>query len=111
MAVSQRRAKTCLIVTTIVFSLGAVLSLLPAITSVFLFDAPGSEKNRATIVLFCSALTLPVACVVAVAGSWIFYVMKKFRAACWFAFLPLVNVACGAAAAIWLEIFNGGRFS
>ena len=111
MTLGQKPAHTCLIIATIVFSLGGLLGLLPAMTSFFLFDAPGSEKNPATIVVFFSALTLPVVCFVSIGTSWVLYARKHFVVACCIAFLPIVNLACGASALIWLEIFNGGRFN
>jgi O-antigen/teichoic acid export membrane protein len=108
---SQKSARRCLIITTVVFGLAGVLGLLPALTSVFLFDAPGSEKNPATIVLFFSALTLPIACLISIVLSWVFYARERFRSACYISFLPVVNLLCGAAALIWLELFNAGQFS
>ncbi|MDQ6765990.1 MAG: hypothetical protein M3Z22_07825, partial [Verrucomicrobiota bacterium] len=85
--------------------------ILPALTSVFLFDAPGSEKNPATIVLFWSALSFPLACLLSVVSSWILYQCDRFTAAGWAALVPILNVAGGGAALLWLELFNGGRFS
>jgi hypothetical protein len=108
---SQRSSRKCLIITTIAFSLVALVGLMPALTSFFLFDAPGSEKNPATILLFCSALTLPVVCLVCIALSWIVYARKHFTAACWISFVPTLNLICAAGALLWLELFNGGRFS
>jgi hypothetical protein len=91
--------------------LAGLLGLLPALTSIFLFDAPGSEKNPATILLFCAALTLPIACLISIILSWTLYARKHFAGACYTSFLPAVNLVCGAAALLWLELFNGGQFS
>ena len=41
-------ARTWMLATTIVFGILGLLSLLPALTSFFLFDAPGSEKILAS---------------------------------------------------------------
>jgi hypothetical protein len=107
----QKTARTCLIVATILFSLVGLLGILPALTSFFIFDAPGSEKNPATIVLFFSALTLPIVCLLSIATAWVIYARKHFAAACCIALIPVVNLISGGAALLWLEIFNGGHFS
>jgi hypothetical protein len=109
--VFQKSARRCRIVTTIVFGLTGLLGVFPALFSFFLFDAPGSEKNPATIVLFCSALMLPVVCVVSIALSWILCARKHFALACYISFLPAVNLLGGATVLTWLDLFNAGQFS
>jgi hypothetical protein len=109
--VKQTTARTFLLVSTIFFVCGGALGLLPALTSFFLFDAPGSEKNPATILLFWSALTFPLVCVLSLAAAWILYARKHFAVACWVSLLPLVNLCGGAGALLWLQLFNNGQFS
>ncbi len=108
---TQKPTRTCLIIATVLFSLGGLVGLLPALTSFFLFDAPGSDKNPATILLFCSAVTFPLLCLVSVVLSWILYARERFTASCWIAFLPVVNVVAGTLALLWLELFNNGLLS
>jgi hypothetical protein len=108
---TQKSARKCLIISTVVFGLAGLLGLLPALTSFFLFDAPGSEKNPATILLFFSAATLPIVCLVSIILSWILYRRKKFTLGCYISFLPAINLLCGAAALLWLELFNNGQLS
>lgn len=79
--------------------------------SFMMFDAPGSEENPTTILLFLSVLTFPVVCGISIGLAWILYARKKFKAACTISFLPVLNLLCGAAALIWLQIFNDGRFA
>ena len=107
------KERTCMFlrVTTAVLCLVGFGGLVLALTSFFLFDAPGSEKNPATILLFVCALTLPVTSMLSIAVPWICYARKHYRAACLIAFVPVLNLAGGAGALIWLEIFNGGRFN
>ncbi|HEY2614095.1 MAG TPA: hypothetical protein VGI42_00155, partial [Chthoniobacterales bacterium] len=83
----KRRVRTLLIVATIFFSLGALAGIFPAMFSPMMFDAPGSEHNLTTIVLFLSVLTFPISCLLGIALSWIFYGLNFLRAACWLAFL------------------------
>ena len=89
-----------------IFSLGGLFGIVPAITSVFLFDSPGSEKNPATIILFANALTFPLACLTSIVASWVLYVVKRYTLAFVLALLPLVNVVMGAGALVWLQLFN-----
>lgn len=105
------RTRKILIWATTVLSLGTLVGLPLALTSVFLFDAPGSEKNPATIMLFVSALTAPVVSVLAIVLAWILYATNRLKAACWITLLPLVNLVGGGVALAWLEIFNSGRLS
>ena len=104
-------ARTWMLVTTIVFGILGLLSLPLALTSFFLFDAPGSEKNPCTIALFISALTMPLNCAASMALSWILNLRQHFTAARWTSLFPVINVFTGAGALLWLEIFNHGSFS
>ncbi len=105
------RATTFLLIATVLFGSGAVLGLMPALMAPMLFDAPGSTSNPGTILLFWSAFTFPVVCVVAIATAWILYTRKRVRAACWVALIPLLNLICGAGALAWLQLFNEGNLS
>ena len=107
----HQRTRRFLVVTTIASVLGAVLGLIPALTSFFLFDAPGSEKNPATIALFVSALSLPLTCVVAIALSWILYRLGHHAIARWSSLLPLLNLLTGGLALIYLQLLCNGRFA
>ena len=111
MALSQKSARTWILVTTFVFGATGALGILLALTSFFLFDAPGSEKNPATNLLFCCALTLPIVCLASIVMSWVLYARKHFAMASGISLLPLVNLAGGAAALLWLQLFNHGNFS
>jgi hypothetical protein len=104
----KRRARTFLILATTASALLGLLGLPLGLTSFFLFDAPGSENNRAVIVLFWSALTLSIVCLLSIALSWLLYARKHVIAACSVSLVPAVNVFFGAAAMSWLAVFHHG---
>lgn len=108
---TNTHARTWLIITTILLLAGGAFGIVLAMSSFFLFDAPGSDKNPATILLFISALTSPVMCGLALVSSWIAYGLKFFRTAVCLAFAPVLNIIGGGVALLWLEMANGGRLN
>lgn len=87
-----------------------VLSILPALFSVMMLDAPGSESNLATLALVVSLFTFPVACAGATALSWIAYGSGALKMACMWALLPMINLVVGGAGLTWILVVQGGRF-
>lgn len=109
--VTERSGKVFLIVTTVLWAVGAVAGILPAMMSPMMFDAPGSEKNAATILLFSAVLSWPVVCLIAITGAWILFAVGWCKTARWLALLPLLNLIAGVLAFVWLDLFNAGLFS
>ena len=107
----NKSTRPFLIITSIFLLVVGLISVVPAMMSFMMFDAPGSEKNPTTIILFCSVLTFPAACLLAIVLSWILYACQRQRTACWAAFLPIANLIVAAIALVWLEVFNHGFFS
>jgi hypothetical protein len=105
---SRTQTRRWLILASIALSLGVLLGLPIAFGSLFLFDAPGSENNPAVWVLFWSALTFPLACLVSLGVGWVLYALKWFTSCCCISLLPAVNVICVGAAMFWLSAFNHG---
>lgn len=95
---------------TIVGGLG-LLSVMPALLSVMMFDAPGSQENPATNLLFWSVFLFPLTCVVSVACAWGLYAAKVRRWAILVTGLPMINVLLGVIAIVWLELAYGGKFN
>lgn len=88
-----------------------MIGMFPAGMSCMLLDAPGSEKNRATVVLVLSIATFPIVCLVSnVACS----IAKRLESR-WFDWiaqgLPLLNIVAGATAAFWITYFQDGKLS
>jgi hypothetical protein len=100
-----------LLVASIVYGILGVCSVVPAAFSVMMFDAPGSEKNPATRLLFWSIVTFPGACLLAILAAWATYVARDDAAANLLVHVPLVNVVLFIVGFYWLKIIYGGRFN
>ena len=105
------RAKMIVSVTTVIWAVLGSLSLIPAGFSVMMFDAPGSERNVATITLVCSMLGFPLSCVVAAILSHQKMHQGNFSTACLWACLPLLVIAVGGTALTWICLVQGGHFN
>ena len=88
-----------------------ILSTVPAGFSVMMFDAPGADKNPATIALVFGLMSFPVACLFGVAISWKALRGEKFFQACLWTYLPFVSLAIGGAGLAWIWMVQGGRFA
>lgn len=100
-------------ITAIVFGLlwivAGIAGMIPALFSGFLFDAPGSTSNPATIVLAISMLTFPFNAIGCGADAIVATVRRRSGAIVIRSLLvPLINIACGGAALAWIEMFQGG---
>jgi len=106
----RNRARNWLIAATVLFAIGGLLSLLPAMMSGMMFDAPGSERNPATIAIFVSVISFPVVCVLSILVSWILYRCGRLEAALLASAAPLVNLLILAVALGCLNWLYGGHF-
>lgn len=95
---------------SVLWILAGVAGLIPALFSVMLFDAPGSESNPATIALALAVATFPFVCFGAA--------VQALRSAAdesggdyRLLFVPLLNVVVAALAVAWIEAFQNGRFN
>lgn len=84
--------KTWLIAATVFYSIALLPSLGLILIAPMLFDAPGSEHNKALLVVFNCLLMLPVVIIVALAGMWIWYKRGAKRIALAFSLLPVADV-------------------
>lgn len=107
----SRPSKLLPIAATVVWGLAGVASAIPAMFSVMLFDAPGSEENPATIALAAAMMGFPVACLIAVTQAWAAYRRDDATRIKLWSSAPLVVVAVGAVAAAWIEWFQGGKLA
>jgi|GEM_PF-1203962 len=93
------------------FLITGFLSLPAAMMSPMMFDSPGSTSNTATNVLFYSVLTYPV-----MAGIALFLAGMAARnfgdiTGLVVRWLPLLNICLIILAIVYIEKFQGGRFS
>lgn len=107
----MKATRLWLIITTVVFGAAGLVGLLGVFLSVFLFDAPGSDKVPAVWVLFCSMFSFSFVCGFAICASWIAFAFKRYVIARCASLLPIVNIVAGAAAMLWLNIMRGGRLN
>ena len=105
------RAKLIVILATVLWVGLGLFSVLPAMFSVMMFDAPGSDANPATWALFASVVSFPFVCGGAVATSWAAFRAGEFAKACWCACLPVINLAVGGAASAWITLAQDGKFA
>jgi hypothetical protein len=93
------KSKTLYIVLIVV----ALATLVPwpfvAFTSFFAFDAPGSEKDPATLALTVSIWIYPVVLLCCAGISWLMYRRQKLNLAILLACIPLALIILYLAAA------------
>ena len=109
--VTKSSAKRIVVAATVAWALLGLASVIPAMFSVMMFDAPGSTSNLPTIALVASLMSFPFACVIALVEAWGSYRREDYsRARCW-AGLPLINLTLGGAAVVWILLFQDGKFA
>ncbi|MFQ3670496.1 MAG: hypothetical protein SNJ84_03450 [Verrucomicrobiia bacterium] len=91
--------------------LAAVGSLLPALFSPMLFDAPGSTQNVALWVVFVSVWAFPLVSGVSVIGAWLVFAAGRPWAALLCFLAPLVPALGVVGGLVWIEVFHGGQFA
>ncbi|WP_240626527.1 hypothetical protein [Thalassospira lohafexi] len=93
---------------TIISILGALLSLPMVMMSPMMFDAPGSENNPITQLMFYSLLAFPALCLMGGILPWIF---KRHAISIWLYALSGLAVGLFFAAVVLLQIQCGRNFS
>lgn len=93
---------------TIVSILGAFLSLPMVMMAPMMFDAPGSESNPITQLMFYSLLALPALCLMGGILPWIF---KRHEISIWLYALSGLAIGLFFASVVLLQIQCGGDFS
>ncbi len=102
---------TYLTITSVVFGTLAVLGIMPALFSPMKFDAPGSQENPATQLLFWTTLTFPLVCAFAIATSWGLFALHAYQSARLIALVPILNSLAWILALVWLEVAYDGKFN
>ena len=86
-----------------------VWGLFPAAFSVMMIGAPGATERPATVILDATIFTFPGVCFAAAAKA---LSMRAHRPrASLILLLPLISMAIAAAADVWIEHFQGGKFN
>jgi glucan phosphoethanolaminetransferase (alkaline phosphatase superfamily) len=93
---------------TILSILAAVMSMPMVMFSPMMFDAPGSENNPITQLLFYSVLAFPVLCLMGGILPWIF---KRHPKSIWLYGLSGLAIGLLILAIVLLSIKCGGDFA
>lgn len=84
--------KTTIVTTNVIFLIILIPSILGALMSPMMFDAPGSEKSKKTWTLVGSLVTLPLLIIIAQIISWIAYSNENYGLAFKINALPVFDI-------------------
>lgn len=104
--------KKLILFINIIFIIIGLLSIPLALTSVMIFDAPGSENNTYLWVAFWSAVALPFTCAGSVITSSL--VAKNplnYKKALWISLTPCIVLAIFIGSMTMIQIYCNGNFS
>jgi hypothetical protein len=107
---ARRPVRTWLILETVLAIPSVAIGGFMAMMSVMMFDAPGTERNPAVILLFSSMVAFPLACLAAVILGWIAIGMRRDRLALWLSLLPVLPIVTGVIGIVWLQVAYDGSF-
>lgn len=91
-----------------IWIIAGLASVLLALTSVFMFDAPGATSSPLTITLFFAVLTLPLFWLLGAGLPWAFR-SKGF--AKWLFLLPFCDIVVIGMTIAAITRFCGGSFA
>ena len=100
--------KTLGIVLSVLWGIAGLVSLLPAVMSVMLFDAPGSTESKFTWAIFWCLVALPFCWFLGAGLPWLF--RTKGFALCLFV-LPFLDLALIGALFVAIDRYCGGMLS
>lgn len=107
---SRRLVLVLISVATVIWLPASLAALTMAMFSVFLFDAPGSTEQLGTVTLALSVIAFAPTCWLAIALSWLMIAFRWCVASLACMALPLIPLAVGAIAWIWIEVVQHGSF-
>ena len=85
--------KIIALVNNILWVLALIPTVMMAMMSPMMFDAPGSEKNTLLWVILCATFLLPVLILVTQVFSWIKFFGGNYPLALKIGLIPLIDVA------------------
>lgn len=91
---TTRRAKRQALVVLALATTGFGLLLVPAyhavVASALIFDAPEADRYTRLTAFGVALVSYPVITLLSIPASWALFALKKYRAALWASFLPLL---------------------
>lgn len=103
--------KNYLTISSVIVGSMAFASIMPALMSAMMFDAPGSEENPATNAMFYAMFSFPLVCLLSIPLAWLLYAGSYLRAAAVAIWLCVVNIIVFVIGIVCLEIFYDGKFN
>ena len=103
--------KVYLVIASVLVALLGLASVIPALFSVMMFDAPGATENPATIALAISVASCPFVCFGAIAKAWSLFGAATNGLAKIAIWAPIINLIVGAIAFYCLLTFYDGKFN
>ncbi|GAB4241939.1 MAG: hypothetical protein OHK005_05500 [Candidatus Methylacidiphilales bacterium] len=111
MNVRDPLAFVLMIVLSGIVGLAALASLVPAMFSVMLFDAPGSTENLVLWLVFLSILTFPLVAGASIVVAWLVFASGRPWPALLCFLLPLLPLAGVVGGFFWIEQVDGGQLA
>jgi hypothetical protein len=100
--------RTLGIILSVLCGIAGVVSLLPAVMSVMLFDAPGSTESGLTWAIFWCLAALPFCWFAGAGVPWLF---RSKRFGIWFFAIPFLDLAVLGGLFVAIDRFCGGMLS
>lgn len=95
-------------VATVIWLAASLAAATMAMFTPFLFDAPGSTEQPGTVTLALSVIAFAPTCWLAIALSWLMVPFRWWVASLAWMALPLLPLAVGGGAWIWIEVVQHG---
>ena len=100
------------ILSNVLFIMFGIASIMLALTSFMLFDAPGSENNILVWIVFWCSLALPITCGIAVISSLlVFFKSRRYKKSFFISLTPTILLAIIAVCFVLNDIYCGGTLS
>ena len=100
-----------LILLAVAWVLVGVVSGLLVLFVPLLFDAPGSERNLATIALAVGVVSCPAACLTALYVTWPVIRSGGGSPGWMWVLLPIASIVVGGLGMLWILVVQGGQFA
>jgi hypothetical protein len=88
----QAKAPIGMIVGSVLLVLVGLLSWMPSMMSVMIFDAPGSTEKTHLWVIMLGAVTFPYLCFICTGLAWLFRHFKRPKLSLTMFFVPLLQL-------------------
>jgi hypothetical protein len=108
MTIKESRKQVWLYIASRLWFAVGFASILPALFSFLIFDAPGSTEILPTLLLSWSVKSFPF---IGIGSSLGIRFLKDHVLAVYLSLLPLVNVILFLVALYWLNVSCGGSFN